>query len=148
MHKGKLYPHVERVDWRFPDPPWRVPHKLWIWEGLSISGAYAGDFPPQPWEVGTSSFAVAGGLMIWTTNFPMVRGRTPQAVIRLALSMPACWLHAPFNVNSGMANYRGLFGTCITTNTFAPITWSGPFVMTEPANISGSDPGFARPKPW
>jgi len=147
-HKGRFYPHIRAIDFRFPQPPWRVPPQKWILQGVTFTGNYAGDFPAQPWTVGLTSDGRAGGIYQWVTNFPVVSGRTPSVKIEIAFILPSAWLGCHLSISSGGAGSNTVVYAAIPGADFSGITFSFLRSSTQPANLTLVASGSAIPKPW
>lgn len=148
MHKGKFYPHIEAVDFRFPQPPWRVPPKKWIIQGVTFTGAFAGDFPPQPWTIGLTSDTRNNGAYRWVTHFPIVAGRQPGCDIEISFILPSAWLGATLTIYSAGAGSNTVVYWPISGADFSGITFSMLRSSTQPANLTLVASGSAIPKPW
>lgn len=148
MHKGKFYPHIEAVDFRFPEPPWRVPPKLWTIQGVTKTGNYANDFPAQPWTIGLTADQRSGGFYRWYTHFGIVAGRLVGCDIEIALIQPNAWLGITLTIYSGAASSNTVVYQPITGASFSGVTFSALRSSTQPANLTLGSAGSANPKPW
>lgn len=147
-HVGKIYPHIERLDFRFPDAPWAVPPKLWIVDGVTLSGNLAHNFPPCPWEVGLTSVIISGKVIRWRTILNQVGPLVYNAWIDYEIRTPLRWAGCVIGVDQ--SNTIVSFstpdvdpGNPIEQVLFAPGTFT-----THPASLKMDATGFAVPKQW
>jgi len=147
-HKGKFYPHVKDLDHRFPEPPWRVPPKLWILQGCTFTGAFAGDFPAQPWTVGLASVVRSNEYIEWTTTWPVSGGFTAGVVVGSKLLMPFYWIGLYINIFTRTAQSNTSLYKEVTGSDFSGATFANVFSSTQPSNLTLTSGGSVVPKPW
>lgn len=147
-HKGRLWPRIKRLDWGFPLFPHEVPPRIWIVQGVTLTGTQVSIFPPQPWEVGLTMVSNDMPFAGWTTNLATVGLKTASVAITLGLLPPPNWCGIAISCSIttvGGAN-TVTFEPC--PNTFDGITFSSLFASTNPPAISMTSGGVARPKLW
>jgi len=148
MHKGKYYPRHERVDFRFPDPPWEVPPKLFVWDGFSWSGGPAIGKPVPPLVLGLTWVLVTGKRIEYLTQ------------VTVGLDVWSCRLW--YDVEASAANWATLswrittaLGKSIIQDNpqdvlgyTEPNELLGPWTTTGPGTLDIVTPGYVFPKPW
>jgi len=147
-HVGTLYPHIERLDFRFPDAPWSVPPKLWILDGITLLGTQAGDFPPTPWIVGLTDVQVAGRFITWTTNLVLVGGFWSRVHISVGIYTPTFWLGAGVAVDRSSAVISNSISAVAMSNPIASTYFDPNIHSNFPATLRINSTGYAVPKPW
>jgi len=145
MHKGRIWPRVDRVDFSHPQAPWQTPPRQWVWRDISLSGTDAHLFPAPAWTTDLATYTTQGGFILWTTFFgPPVSG-TPVCQLFLPLSLSPAW----WAIGWSLGIYLQVTCSSVAAQAMGPelrnLTLPAVGSQSNPARLNVASPGVIEP---